>query len=182
VRAVGPGSVRIGRTPNEERPVLSQSPTASDAPWLDPLALSRGIEPTAALASLAALAHEVGYSVVFERGAPGQDSVIVWTTRTISVSDRVSADRQVNALIFTMAMLIEIGERERNALALSYTEQAHVVESIAFAVGRAIGLRSESQPPAMSVRPRASRATIEGAAQLVDRVTEQIVEHISPAQ
>ncbi|MES1193673.1 MAG: hypothetical protein ABUM26_05060 [Solirubrobacterales bacterium] len=182
MRAVEPGSVRTGRTPNEERPVLSHSPTASRAPQLDSSARTRGVEPTAALASLAALVHEVGYSVVFERGAPGQDSVIGWTTRTVSISDRVSIDRQVKAVIFITSMLIEIGERERSAHALSYTEQAHVVESIAFAVGHAIGLRSESLPSVISVWARASGATIEGAAQLVDRVAERIVEHISPAQ
>lgn len=135
-----------------------------------------------ALAPLSGLASEVGYSVAFERRYGAEDGGLVWETRTISINNRVSSNRRVRALVSILALLIEIEERGGTALDLSYTEEALVVDSIAFTVCRTIGLDTEIPAPAMSSWPQASLETIERAAQMVDQVAARIEEHVIPAR
>jgi hypothetical protein len=135
-----------------------------------------------ALAPLSRLASEVGYSVAFERRYGSEDGGVVWETRTISINNCVSSNRQVRALVSILALLIEIEEREGTALDLSYTEEALVVDSIAFTVCRTIGLDTEIPAPTMSSWPQASPETIERAAQMVDQVAARIEGHVIPAR
>jgi hypothetical protein len=135
-----------------------------------------------ALAPLTYLASEVGYSVAFERRCESEDGGVVWETRTISINNRVSSNRRVRALVSILALMIELEEREGTDLELSYTEEALVVDSIAFTVCRTIGLDTETSVLAMSSWPQASPKTIERAAEMVDRVAARIEEHVIPAQ
>jgi hypothetical protein len=194
------GGAGIGSAPggasSEEEPVLASShaPSRQSADgwrrWLVQRSSWTGVgaatidggELARALAPLSRLASEVGYSVVVERGYGSEDGGVVWETRTIFINNRVSSNRQVRALISVLALLIEIDEREGTALDLSYTEEALVVESIAFTVCRTIGLDTETSAPAMSSWPQASPETIERAAQMVDQVAARIAEHIIPAR
>jgi len=107
-----------------------------------------------------------------------EDGGVVWETRTISINNCVSSNSQVRALVSILALLIEIEEREATALDLSYTEEALVVDSIAFTVCRTIGLDTEIPAPAMSSWPQASPETIERAAEMVDQVAARIEEHV----
>jgi hypothetical protein len=122
-----------------------------------------------------------GVLVAFERRYGCEDGGVVWETRTISINNRISSNRQVRALVSILALLIEIDEREGGDLDLSYTEEALLVDSIAFTVCRTIGLDTESSAPAMSSWPQASPETIERAAEMVDWVAAQIEKHIVPA-
>lgn len=146
------------------------------------LASVDGEELAWALAPLSHLASDVGYSVAFERRYGSEDGGVVWETRTISIDNRVSSNRQVRALVSILALLIEIEEREGTALDLSYTEEALVVDSIAFTVCRTIGLDTETSAPAMGSWPQASPETIERAAEMVDQVAARIEEHVIPAR
>jgi hypothetical protein len=141
-----------------------------------------GGELARTLAPLSRLASEMGYSVVVERRYGSEDGGVVWETRTISINNHASGNRQVRALVSILALLIEIEAREGEDLDLSYTEEALVVESIAFTVCRTIGLGTESSAPAMSSWPQASPKTIERAAEMVDQVAARIEEHVIPAQ
>ncbi|WCB95678.1 hypothetical protein DSM104299_04427 [Baekduia alba] len=156
--------------------LVQRSSTAVEA------ATVNGEELAPALAPLTRLASEVGYSVAFERRYGAEDGGVVWETRTISINNRVSSNRRVRALVSILALLIEIEEREGTALDLSYTEEALVVDSIAFTVWRTIGLDTETSAPAMSSWPQASPETIERAADMVDKVAARIEKHLIPAR
>jgi hypothetical protein len=170
-----------------DRSQVDPLPAPAEPVDLDPpMVRAEGDELQWTVQPLVELATGAGWVVIFEPGPQARGGCCVLETGVLSINSRpgFSVNQQVKTLVHELSHMLLRVEREDDDLQLTYSEEELVVESIAFTVCGSLGLDTSgySIPYLASWAQRASMATIERAAGMVDRVAKRIEEHVIPAQ
>lgn len=137
------------------------------------------LEPAKVTQALAALAESIGYTVAVHPGPRGSTADVIWEIRTVTINSELDADRQASELVNIMALLIEQQERATSGQALTYTQEALVVDTIAARVAAHLGLPAGWSPSEslISAFGEAGASRVGPAADLVRRVSARIEAH-----
>jgi hypothetical protein len=139
-------------------------------------------QPTEVVDGLRCLAQEIGYEVVVQPGPMDAVAVVVWEIATVSVNSRFPIERQAEELVYIMALLVERLERAGRDLALTFCQQAQVVDAAAAGICAELGLTSgrTTSLEIAGVWDGVDPTTAIEVEDLVARVACRLAEHVIP--
>jgi len=157
-------------------------PVALDAP----IAAPEGDSLAWAFPRLAALAGELRCSLVIERLPDGQGGYFAADSRIIALNEKSSVNHQVKTLVHELSHALLRQTTELDQIALTYSQEELVVESVAFSVvgGLGVDTTSYSIPYITSwSEDEQSLEIVETCAGLIDRLAKRIEDAVhDPAQ
>jgi hypothetical protein len=138
------------------------------------------VEPAEVMQALTTLAESIGYTVAVHSGPRGSTGDVVWEIRTVTINSQLEVERQASELVNIMALLIEQQERAASGQALTYTQEALVVDTIAARVAAHLGLPEGWCPSTslVSAFGDAGASRVGAAADLIRRVSARIEAHV----
>jgi antirestriction protein ArdC len=161
-----------------ERQVEPLPPPAEPVPLESPIVPLAGDELGWALAPLDALADELGVTVMTLDLPDGVDGFYEATRRTIGISSGLTSDNARAATrVHELAHALVRLDHDEQDPQLDYAEEELVAESVAYTViagGLGIDMTGASVPYLASWAERAPLATVEAAANLIDRLARRI--------
>jgi hypothetical protein len=128
------------------------------------------------------LARTIGYEVVVQPGPMDAVAAVVWEIATVSVNSRFPVERQAEELVYIMALLFERLERGDRGPALTFCQQAQVVDTVAAGICSELDLCSDrtTSLEIAGVWDGADPTMVEEVEDLVARVGSRIAEHVIP--
>jgi hypothetical protein len=138
------------------------------------------VKPAEVMQALTALAESIGYAVAVHPGPRGSTADVIWEIRTVTINSELEMERQASELVNLMALIVEQQERAVSGQALTYTQEALVVDTIAARVAAHLGLPAGWSPSGslISAFGEAGASRVGAAADLIRRVSARIEAYV----